>query len=335
MSKRDYIIPVFVPHLGCPHDCVFCNQEEITGVDNSVTALEVKQQIDDYLATIPSTAKRIEVAFFGGSFTGIEKEKQEKLLAVAYKRLQQGALTGIRLSTRPDYITREILDLLQEYGVTTIELGIQSVDDQVLEAAGRGHTRADVVSAVELIKEYQFSLGLQMMPGLPASSVGSDLQTAQELITLGPDFVRIYPTLVIKGTELEELYNQGEYQPLSLAQATDLTAELLTLFNQAQIPVIRIGLQPSEGINQEEVVAGPFHPSFRQLVESELMLQQITARIEQPDKLTLVVHPKDVSNLRGQKNKNLEYLRNHYNLEEITIETDKRITRGDVEICQE
>ncbi|GAB6098936.1 radical SAM protein [Halanaerocella petrolearia] len=334
MSKQNYIIPVFVPHFGCPHDCVFCNQEEITGINSRITAHEVDKQIDEYLTTIPKSARQVEVAFYGGSFTGISREYQKELLSVANNRLQQGGLTGIRLSTRPDYITNDILDFLQNYGVTTIELGVQSLDNQVLNVAGRGHNRSDVLKAVGLIKEYQFKLGLQVMPGLPGSDLESDLQTAKEIIELGPDFTRIYPTLIIKGTELERLYHQGEYQPLELSAAVELTAKILVEFKAAKIPVIRVGLQPSDGVSQEEVVAGPFHPSFRQLVEARLMLKKIVNKLADKEykELTLVVNPKDISNLRGQKNRNVTYLEDNYKLEEINIEVNEDLARGEVEI---
>ncbi|AGB40592.1 histone acetyltransferase [Halobacteroides halobius DSM 5150] len=337
MSNRNYIIPVFVPHLGCPHDCVFCNQEEITGIKKRINPQEVNEQINDYLATIPKSANRIEVAFYGGSFTAIEQEYQQQLLTVAQQRLEQDDLTGVRLSTRPDYITSEILKYLQEFGVTTIELGVQSLDNQVLKAAGRGHTRLDVQKAVSLIKEYSFALGLQMMPGLPQSTVESDLRTGREIIALTPDFVRIYPTLVIKGTKLEGLYQQGDYQPLVLSQAVDLVARLVVKFRKAAIPVIRVGLQPSEGVNKDEVIAGPFHSSFRQLVDSKLMLDKVIKQIkaQKLEKITVIINPKDESNLRGQKNKNLIYLKENYDLKQINIEASRALARGEIKVLTE
>jgi radical SAM enzyme (TIGR01210 family) len=334
MSKSNYIIPIFVPHLGCPHDCVFCNQREITGVRNDLSKEEVLDKIEDYLSTIPKSARRIEVAFYGGSFTGIDPRYQLELLSAAKMILDKEVITGIRLSTRPDYIDEEILERLQEYGVGTIELGVQSLDDNVLSASNRGHSREDVKKAVSLIKNYNFKLGLQVMPGLPNSTRTSDLDTGTEVIELSPDFVRIYPTLVIKNTELAELYKSGRYQPLSLEEAVDISAELLEKFKRAGINVIRVGLQPSEGVNAKEVLAGPFHPSFRQLVESRLLLNKIEGQIRGRaiDKLELTVNSKDVSNLRGQRNSNLDYLYNRYQLQEIIIKDDDTLARGNIKI---
>jgi len=334
MSKSNYIIPVFVPHLGCPHDCVFCNQREITGIKRELTGDEVIDKINDYLSTIPKSAKRIEVAFYGGSFTGIDPRYQLELLSAAKMFLDKGFITGIRLSTRPDYIDKEILERLKEYGVGIIELGVQSLDDDVLFASTRGHSKADVKRAVSLIKSYGFKLGLQVMPGLPNSTEATELATVAEIIEFNPDFVRIYPTLVIRNTELANLYRLGKYQPLSLEEAVDISAKLLEMFKKAGINVIRIGLQPSEGVNSKEVLAGPFHPSFRQLVESKLLLNKIEDEISQRaiKKLKLIINPKDMSNLRGQKNSNLAYLYNRYQIEEVIISDDDTLARGDIKI---
>ncbi|MCK8827105.1 radical SAM protein [Natroniella acetigena] len=333
MSKQNYIIPIFVPQLGCPHDCVFCNQEEITGIKEQINLKQISERIDDYLATIPRQADRIEVAFYGGSFTGIPQQLQQDLLTVANKRLARGRINGIRLSTRPDYIDSKILDFLKQNNVTAIELGVQSLDNNVLAAAGRGHTREDTLHAVELIKEYNFGLGLQIMPGLPSSSEDSDLATGRGIINLGPEFVRIYPTLVIKNTELARLYQRGVYTPLSLKEAVGSTAKLLNLFRRVNIDVIRIGLQPSESVNQKEILAGPFHPALRQLVESKLLLTKIEEKLKEVsvgDKMRITVHPKDLSNLKGQKNKNFVYLKKEYDINEIRFNLDDTLVRGEV-----
>ncbi|WP_018250067.1 elongator complex protein 3 [Orenia marismortui] len=334
MAKDNYIIPIFVPHLGCPHDCVFCNQREITGVRTRLSQDEVIHKIDSYLSTIPKTAKKIEVAFYGGSFTGVDPKYQIELLSVAKERLVQGRINGIRLSTRPDYINNQILLRLKKYGVTAIELGAQSLKDEVLKASTRGHSRSDVIKAVNLIRKYDFKLGLQIMPGLPASNLESDIATAKEIINLNPDFVRIYPTLVIKGTELAELYKAKKYTPLSLEDAVEISSLLLQYFKEAGIKVIRIGLQPSEGVNNEQVVAGPFHSSFRQLVESRLLLKKIEEKIkvDKINRLVLVVNSKDMSNIRGQKNSNINYLYDKYNLEEIDININDNLARGSLTI---
>ncbi|WP_027339996.1 elongator complex protein 3 [Halonatronum saccharophilum] len=332
MSKRNYIIPIFVPHLGCPHDCVFCNQEEITGVKRGLGYAEVIKKVDSYLETIPKRANNIEVAFYGGSFTGIDPLYQRELLKAAKDKLLKGDINGVRLSTRPDYIDEKVLDYLEDYGVTAIELGVQSLDEKVLKAAGRGHNREVVLKAVDLIKEYNFQLGLQIMPGLPGSSRESDFQTVKEIIQLKPDFVRIYPTLVIKGTQLASLYKSGHYIPLSLEDGVEISSTILEELNKAQIKVIRVGLQPSEGVNDDEVIAGPFHPSFRQIVESRIMLKKVEEKIDDnPIKtLTITVNSKDISNLRGQKNHNIDTLNNKYPIEEIIIKRDDTLERGSV-----
>jgi len=216
---KTYNIPIFVPHRGCPFDCVFCNQKRITGTQKEVTADDVHNIIGEYLKTLPSKNRRIEAAFFGGSFTGIPINEQSELLAAANEYLKKGDIDGIRLSTRPDYIDKEILDNLLKYGVTTIELGVQSMDDSVLKSSNRGHTRKDVINAVKLIKEYPFTLGLQMMTGLPGDTDEKSLYTADEIIKLKPDIVRIYPTLTIKDTFLEKMYLTGKYKPQSVDEA--------------------------------------------------------------------------------------------------------------------
>jgi histone acetyltransferase (RNA polymerase elongator complex component) len=337
MSKQDYIIPIFIPHLGCPHDCVFCNQEEITGKRNRVKPADVEEIIDEYLTTITKTARRIEVAFYGGSFTALDKNYRQGLLKRAAQRVSAGQLTGIRLSTRPDYIDKEELNFLASYKVRTIELGVQSLFDQALKESGRGHRAQDTVTASKLIKQHDFKLGLQIMPGLPGSSKQLDLATGRQIVKLAPDFVRIYPTLVVKNTELALRYRQGDYEPLSLSEAVELSAGLLKLFRQAEIPVIRIGLQPSEEVSKEEIIAGPFHPAFRQLVESKLMLEKIEAELtaaplelEAKDELILKVNPRDISVARGQKNKNVKLLQSKYNLAQIEVVAESKLARGQV-----
>ena len=246
MTMKTYNIPIFVPHRGCPFDCVFCNQKRITGTQKEVTADDVHNIIGEYLKTLPSKNRRIEAAFFGGSFTGIPINEQSELLAAANEYLKKGDIDGIRLSTRPDYIDKEILDNLLKYGVTTIELGVQSMDDSVLKSSNRGHTREDVINAVKLIKEYPFTLGLQMMTGLPGDTDEKSLYTADEIIKLKPDIVRIYPTLTIKDTFLEKMYLTGKYKPQSVDEAVNLAKQLLLKFEKNNITVIRVGLQSTD-----------------------------------------------------------------------------------------
>jgi histone acetyltransferase (RNA polymerase elongator complex component) len=270
VSQKHYTIPVFIPELACPNRCVFCNQQKISGQILIPEEAEIVSQIETYLAGFPSGA-HIEIGFFGGSFTGVPVNEQEHFLSIAQPYLKSGQIHGIRVSTRPDYISETRLDLLKAYGVTTIELGAQSLDEEVLIKSKRGHTIADVEKAASLIISYGFSLGLQMMTGLPGDSLEKTLMTAHRIVELGADNTRIYPALVIKNTELEELYLAEQYVPLSIEEAVYRVKQLIPIFEEANITILRIGLHPSEGLlNGDDLVAGPFHPSFRELAETAL-----------------------------------------------------------------
>ncbi|HLN53543.1 MAG TPA: radical SAM protein [Lentimicrobium sp.] len=278
---KHYTIPVFVPELACPNRCVFCNQNSISGCLNQPSMEETRQIIEERLRTIPAKEALIEIGFFGGNFTGIEESIQRNYLEIAGRYLREGAIRGIRLSTRPDYIDSDALKLLNEYGVTTIELGAQSLDDEVLKSAGRGHTVRDVEHASQLIRKHGFSLGLQMMTGLPCDTPEKSILTAKKIIELGADNTRIYPTIVVKGTKLAELWQSGLYEPQSLDEAVALTASLLEIFKNAGVKVIRAGLHPSEELlNGGEMLAGPFHPNFRQLAETEVWRRKFTRLTE-------------------------------------------------------
>lgn len=339
LSKDYFIIPIFVPHLGCPHNCVFCNQKRITGLSTNVTSEDVERIIEEHLSTFPHRDISIEVAFYGGSFTGIQKEIQRKLLAIPLKYKNQGKIKGIRLSTRPDYIDRETLNLLKEYKVDTIELGVQSLNDEVLNKSGRGHSSRQVYIASNLIKEYGFNLGLQMMIGLVGDDREKSIFTAKELISLNPYCVRIYPTLVIKDTYLEKMYIDKKYKPLSLMEAVDITTDLLMLFEYYDIDVIRVGLQPTDNIRLgKDVIAGPFHPSFRQLVESNIYKIILDDYINAYDKnmiqgktMTIEANGKCISNIAGQKSSNKNYLTQKYRFKKIKI-YEKDIPMGIINI---
>ena len=269
MKKK--IIPIFVPHQGCPHDCIFCNQKKITGVSTSMTEDYARQIITDSLKTIAKDAS-VEVAFFGGSFTAIDVEVQEKLLAVAKEFKDMGRVQDIRLSTRPDCIDDFELDLLKKYGVTIIELGVQSMNEDVLVKSIRGHHRDVVFTSSKMIKVAGFKLGLQMMLGLPGDSEERCMATAKDFVDIGPDFVRIYPTLVVKETGLEEELKAGRYRPFSLEECIDITKKLMVIFRLNNIGVIRVGLQATEDIQLGmDVLAGPYHPAFRELVRSRMV----------------------------------------------------------------
>lgn len=326
MSKDYYIIPIFVPHFGCPHDCVFCNQRRITGLSTDVTQDYVKKTIEEHLATFPKRDIVVEVAFYGGSFTGIPKEIQRELLSIPLEFKNQGRIKAIRLSTRPDYIDDDILNLLKEYDVDTIELGVQSLCDDVLYESGRGHNSKQVYMASKLIKEHGFNLGLQMMIGLVGDSREKSIFTGKEFVKLRPYCVRIYPTLIIKDTYLEKLYHQEKYKPLTLEEAIDISTDLIMLFEYNDINVIRVGLQPTENINfGKDVIAGPFHPSFRQLVESnkyKILLKDYLDKLKldyDGKDLTIYVHQKNISNLVGQKSSNMKYFKDRYNFKNIRV----------------
>lgn len=334
--KKEYIIPIFVPHLGCPQDCTFCNQKKISGQTKMITANDVRATIEQYLNSFMDKNKYTEVAFFGGSFTGIEVEKQEELLSVAFEFIKNKKINSIRISTRPDYINEEILKRLKKYGVKTIELGVQSSNDSILRSCRRGHTFEDVIKASKLIKKYRFVLGHQMMVGLPESTRSDEIKTASDLIALKPKIVRIYPVLVVKGTELEIQYNEGKYAPLSVEYAADTSKELLTMFNKKRINVIRIGLQNTNEIQSpnnkdSQVVAGPYHPAFRQVVESLIWYEKLQTKIKKlksiVKKIRIDVNPKDINEAIGHRKSNIEKIKKDYEIR-AEIRANKRIKKG-------
>lgn len=302
-------IPIFVPHMGCPNDCSFCNQRKITGNESTMTPEIADEQIQKALKTMPEDADCVEIGFFGGSFTGIDKDLQREFLSAAKKYKEAGKVNKIRLSTRPDYIDSEILELLKSYGVTTVELGAQSMDDKVLQLNRRGHTVADTVKASELIKASGIKLGLQMMTGLYGDSDDTCRESCEKIIALKPDCVRIYPTLVLGGTYLDELYKSGEYSPQMLDEAVSLCADLKERFDAEGISVIRIGLMASDNINPDaDVTAGPYHPSIGELVQSEIYYRRLVKEIDKDAQI--FVNSKDISAFTGNKKNNIKRLKN-------------------------
>ena len=340
--KKEYIIPIFVPHLGCPNDCTFCNQKKISGQTKNVKAEDVKNTIEYYLNNFKDDNKYIEVAFFGGSFTGIDVDKQKELLSVAYEYIKNKKIDSIRISTRPDYINKEILKMLKSYGVKTIELGVQSTNDYILNKSKRGHTFEDVKKASKLIRKNGFILGHQMMVGLPESTRQDEINTAKDLIKLKPKIVRIYPVLVIKGTQLEKDYESGEYTPLTVEQAVETAKDLLVLFNKKKINVIRIGLQNTNEITdpnskKSQVVAGPYHPAFRQLVESRLWYDNIANEIKKVNSnvthIQIDVNPSDINNAVGHKRINIKKINDTYNTD-LKINPNSKIKKGKLKITK-
>lgn len=322
---RKYNLPIFIPHRGCPHDCAFCSQKKITGIDTEVTPAEVRELIKNFLKTIDLEGSSVEVAFFGGSFTGLPKELQEEFLKVAKEFKPQ--ISGIRLSTRPDCIDDEILDLLNAYGVTTIELGVQSSDDTVLAMNDRGHSFDDVKKASELIKDRGIALGHQMMLGMYASNPEKDLKTVKDIIALAPDCVRIYPVLTLRGTKLENLFERGEYKPYSIEEAATLAKEARLMFKAANIEVIRIGLHSSEDLEDgETIVAGPYHPAFGEIVEGlifrDIIEQKLLMEGAEKRKVLFYADKRDVSKAVGHKKANKIYFKEKYGAELCVLAKD-------------
>ncbi len=333
-SKQRYInIPVFVPHVGCPNDCVFCNQKHITSQKDEVTPESVERLLAESVRTIDKSDNvYTEIAFFGGSFTGIDEKLQTQLLSVAYKYVRNGTVKGIRLSTRPDYINRRILDRLLEYGVTTVELGVQSMDDTVLALSERGHTASQTREAARLIKTYPFKLGLQMMVGLYGDTKEKSINTARELVALEPDCVRVYPTLVLKDTKLADFYACGSYTPLSVDEAVETCKQIMYIFNNADIPVIRMGLMGSDEISLDgSVIAGPFHDSFGELVQSSIFFDRIKECLKDcaEKNAVLYVNPADVSKAVGNKKSNISGIKKSMGIN-IKIKPDSSVEKGSV-----
>lgn len=338
--KKEYIIPIFVPHLGCPHKCTFCDQKKISGVQKQVTAKDVEETIEYYLKNFKDNSKYVEVAFFGGSFTAIDEKIQNALLEAANRYIDQGKVNSIRISTRPDYIDKNILKRLKKYNVKTIELGVQSTNDYILSRCQRGHTFADVKKASKLIRWHGFTLGHQMMVGLPESTELDEINTAKDLIKLKPKIVRIYPVLVIKGTELAEEYNNGEYMALTVEQAVERSKEAMKLFNKANVEVIRLGLQNTEEISdpttdKSQVVAGPYHPAFRQLVEGSMWYDEIVNEIKKFNtkvmKVKIIANPENVNNIIGHKKENIIKLKETYEVD-VVVEPDEQMKKGKFKI---
>ena len=315
MKKR--IIPIFVPHRGCPHDCIFCNQKKITGVSTEVTSEEARNIIEEYLPTIPKDAS-VEIAFFGGSFTAIDEKVQNELLSVAKEYVDKGLVSDIRMSTRPDCISVDILNRLKEYKTTIIELGVQSMDAKVLHDSARGHDIESVIKSAHLIKDSGINLGLQMMVGLPSDTEEKCIETAKKFIELDPFCVRIYPTLVVKDTGLETLLNKGEYKPFTLEQCIQIVKKLLVLFYVNNINVIRVGLQATEDIQLGKgIVDGPYHPAFRELVEGEMIkdyLYYLVIQNKTVSNVEMKTNNKNISKIVGNKKSNKLLFKNEFNI---------------------
>ena len=316
---RNRIIPLFIPHAGCPCACVFCDQKKITGMDTPVTPEQVQKEIE---AALPWAGRGCQLAFYGGSFTAMKPETQEKLLGAAAPYLRDGSIESIRLSTRPDAVDAETAARLKSYGVSTVELGCQSMDDRVLMQSGRGHTREDTVRASALLRQGGLSQVLQMMTGLPGDDGKASLATAEQLIALKPQGVRIYPTVVLKNTELHRMMLRGDYQPQSVKAAVTLCAQLYEKFLAAGIPVIRVGLNPTEELSGGEAVAGAYDPALGERVLSRMYRNRAEQLLRQQPEVrdaVFYVHPRRISVMVGQKRENIRYLRERFGLSSIKV----------------
>jgi histone acetyltransferase (RNA polymerase elongator complex component) len=327
------IIPFFIPHAGCPHQCVFCDQKSITGKNAPPDPSSISSTIESYLAAA-SSAVPAEVAFFGGTFTAMPIEEQRVYLVAVQPFIAAGRISGIRLSTRPDAVTPDILAMLKQHHVTTIELGAQSMDDEVLRLSGRGHTAAHTANTVSLLREHAFRIGIQLMPGLPGDTAERFHETIRTVISLRPAFVRLYPALVIRDTPLALLYRDGTYTPLSLDDAVDLCRSALELFGQAGIEVVRVGLQATDVLARPgTVLAGPWHPAFRQLVESSRFLESMRSLLSADGNgsgpAAFAVHPADLSSAIGQNRRNIHAIRDRFG-RDATITADPSLPRGEL-----
>lgn len=331
MAKQS-IIPIFVPHLGCPGACVFCNQRRISGVTVETTPDMAKNEIDSALERIGD--RPAQVAFYGGSFTAIYKEKQESLLAVAYEYVKSGKVTSIRLSTRPDAIDGEVIERLKRYSVDTVELGCQSMNDEVLRLSKRGHDGAACEKAARMLKDAGFKVIMQMMTGLPGDDGSQSIETAQKMVDIKPDGVRIYPTVVVRDTELFDLWEAGVYKEHTVDDAVELCAVLCRMFDEAGIPVIRLGLNPTEELSGGAAVAGAYHPALGELVRSRIWLDRLRRLLDGkalPQDIEISVPKGAVSLCVGQKKANIERLKSEYGLRSIKIK-ESSVLNGDISL---
>lgn len=327
-GKKDkiyIIIPIFIPHRGCPEDCVFCNQVKIAGAMPNLSASDARKIIDKHLETIKKEKDTfIEIAFFGGSFTAVDEEFQNMMLELANEYIKAGKVDGIRISTRPDKINKEIIKRLKKYNVSTIELGIQSSNDYILKQSRRGHNFESVIKASKLIRKNKINFGAQMMVGLPESNYIDEINSAKDIVKLKPNMVRIYPCLVIKNTDLEKMYIDEKYKPLTLDEAVEIVKQVSKIFIEKEIPIIRIGLQETDEITNPEnesssIVAGPYHPNFRELVDSKLWYEKIVDQISKINakikEAKIYIHPKNASKVLGYKKENIKKLKENYSID--------------------
>lgn len=338
-SDKPFVIPIFLPHAGCPHRCVFCNQSSITGVRSKLSLKDINDQIEAFLKFKKARRSIVQIAFFGGNFLGIPPDEIERLLAVAAEYVESGRVNGIRFSTRPDTIDAKRLDLIKPFPVTTIELGVQSMDDRVLLAIKRGHTASDTEKAVQRLKQSDYEIGLQLMVGLPSDSPERLRASARRAAHLKPDFIRIYPTVVLADSPLAKWYQNGRYKPLSLEEAVIEVKDIYRIFKNENIRVIRMGLQATEDLEKDStILAGPYHAAFGHLVYSEIFLDMAVDQIESKalntDSISIQVNPQNDSKLRGLRNSNIEILKSKFGFESVAVRTDDTLAEDQLEVCK-
>ena len=341
IQNRPLVIPVFIPHAGCPHQCAFCNQMSITGEKPRLpSAGELEKQIETFLGYRKDHRTGVQVAFYGGNFLGLKYESILRLLAETTRFVKDGRVDSIRFSTRPDTVDTARLDIISDFPVKTIELGIQSMDDRVLALAERGHTAQDTCDAFALLHERNYETGAQMMVGLPGDTHCRALDTGRRIAALKPAFVRIYPTVVLAGSRLARWYETGEYKPLALDDCVTLVKELYLAFSRQNIPVVRMGLQTSEELDRDAtVLAGPYHPAFGHLVYSEIFLDRASALLEKSppgcgSTVTMAVHPRSISRMRGLKNRNIGILKKKFAIAGIEILPDPAAGNDQIKIVR-
>jgi len=335
--QKPLIIPVFLPNAGCPHQCVFCNQEAITGKKPIIpSSRELRSDISKFLEYKGEKRNKVQISFYGGNFLGLKKDHISFLLGEVSKFVKAGSVDSIRFSTRPDTVDKTRLDFLRDYPVSTIEIGVQSMNDRVLAESKRGHEAFDTKQAVALLRERNYEIGLQMMTGLPGDDEAGALESGRQIADLSPDFIRIYPTVVFKDSLLAKWYEKGKYTPMSLESSVTLAKQLYLLFNENRIKVIRMGIQVSEDLNEKStILAGPYHPAFGHLVYSEIFLDKISSVLttgsvlrDSISRICIKAHPRNVSRIRGFKNNNLRILKKEYGIKSIKIVSDISIEEG-------
>ncbi len=330
---KRFIVPIFISNQGCPHKCVFCDQKKITG--------SIKVDIDKVKDTIETAIRskrwkdKIEVAFYGGTFTNLPIKYMKSLLEVIRYYIEKGIIESIRISTRPDSINDHIIDILKEHNVNTVELGVQSLDDNVLTLSKRGHTSKDTIESLYKLKEAGFQVGIQIMAGLPGDTKETFMNTIKKVINLHPDMVRLYPTVVVKGTELERMYREGKYTPLSLEEAVDICSDALKELEERGIPVIRIGLMNSESLKRN-IVAGPWHPSFGFLVSSKMLIKNrilpMLRNLKDKASTSIFVYPNLIPLVRGYKNQGIKLIESETGIKILKILPDASLKEEKIRI---